>query len=204
MIKINLLGDNTAVDNSGKLIIAGFLGSLAACLIAFYCVQSSLDSSLAELEVKSQSLQNELNRVQKTTKEVRELEARKAEYSAKLLVIAMLKKNKLGPVHVLDDLNNALPEKAWLTEVKEKDGAFTVSGRALDNQTVAAFIRELEKSDYFGEQSNQVLKQVDKDGVKIKEFSFQSKIFYGGKLAAQQAEAAQNEASSAAVPEKKG
>ena len=198
MIKINLLGDNTSVDNSGKVQLFSYFASLAAFLVVFYFLDSSLSSEIAEQEIRKQSLNSELIRVQKTTKEVRELEAKKAEYNAKLVVIAMLKKNKMGPVRVLDDLNTAIPERAWLTEIKESEGSFNIIGRALDNQTVASFIRELEKSEYFGEQSNQILKQVEQEGVKLKEFSFQTKIFYGGKLAAEQAAAAQAEKDAAA------
>jgi hypothetical protein len=43
----------------------------------------------------------------------------------------------------------AVPERAWITKVEESGGKFTISGRALDNQTVADFMRDLEASDYF-------------------------------------------------------
>lgn len=187
MIKINLLGEESVSDQSGKIAIAMYLGSIALLCLVFYFVQSTLSGQVEELNAKTQNLENELARVEKITREVKELEKKKDEFNSKLLVIAMLKKNKLGPVRVLDDLNNAMPEKAWLTDIKEKEGSFTIAGRSLDEQTFSAFIRELGKSDYFGEQSNQNIKKYEKDGVTIKEFSFDTRIFYGGKLAAEQA-----------------
>ena len=202
MIKINLLGTSTVIDYSGQYIIAGFIGSVLISLGLFYFLLTSASTETEELNQKSQRLQSELNHVQKITKEVKDLEAKKAEYNRKLVIIAKLKKNKLGPVRVLDDLNMALPEKAWLTEVKEQDDSLQITGRALDNQTVASFIRELEKSDYFGERSNEILKQIDMDGVKIKEFSFLTKIYYAGKTATKQAEQAQADSQAPAAPAK--
>lgn len=202
MIKINLLGTSTVIDYSGQYIVAGFVASVLASLGLFYMLLSSATNEITALTEKSQRLQSELTHVQKITKEVKDLEAKKAEYNRKLVIIAKLKKNKLGPVRVLDDLNQALPEKAWLTEVKEQEDSLQITGRALDNQTVASFIRELEKSDYFGERSNEILKQIDMDGVKIKEFSFVTKIYYAGKAATKQAEQAQAEGQAAGAPAK--
>jgi type IV pilus assembly protein PilN len=202
MIKINLLGTSTVIDYTGQYIVAGFVASVLASLGVFYMLLSSTSAAIDELNTKTQSLQSELAHVQKITKEVKDLETKKAEFNRKLVVIAKLKKNKLGPVRVLDDLNMALPEKAWLTEVKEQDNSLQITGRALDNQTVATFIRELEKSDYFGERSNEILKQIDQDGVKIKEFSFLTKIYYAGKTATKQAEQAQAESVAPPPPAK--
>lgn len=202
MIKINLLGDSTAIDYSGQYIVAGFVSSLLLTLGIFYFLYTTTATNIEELTAKAETLQSELTRVQKITKEVRDLEAKKAEYNRKLVVIAKLKKNKAGPVKVLDDLNKALPEKAWLTEVKEQDNSLKIVGRALDNQTFASFIRELEKSEFFGERSNEILKQMDVDGVKVKEFSFVTKIYYAGKTATKQAEQAQMENQAAAAGKK--
>lgn len=193
MIKINLLGDSTVIDHSGRYLVAGFVAVLIFCLGTFYYLDSSISQKIEDDIARSRSLQNDLDRIKKITKEVRDLEEKKAEYNRKLVVIAQLKKSKAGPVRVLDDLNKALPEKAWLTEVKESDGTLQITGRALDNQTVAQFIRDLEQSEYFGERSREVLKQIDLDGVKIKEFSFLTKIFYAGETATKQAEQARIE-----------
>ncbi len=203
MIKINLLGDSTAIDYSGQYIVAGFISSVLLCLGVFFFLYSTIDSEITELTEKTSRLESELLQVQKITKEVKDLETKKTEYNRKLIVIAKLKKNKSGPVRVLDDLNLALPERAWITEIKEQDNSLMIVGRALDNQTVATFFRDLEKSEYFGERSNEVLKQINMDSVKIKEFSFLTKIYYAGKTATQQAEQAQAESATSEAEKKK-
>ena len=62
-----------------------------------------------------------------------------------------LKTKKHGPVHILDDLNLALPERAWLTGLRQKDQNIEVLGSALDNQTISLFIASLEKFPYFAQ-----------------------------------------------------
>lgn len=181
MIKINLLGDASGADNSNKVQLALYCGSLALCLVVFYFVQSSYSGSLGELNDRVQQLQDELKKRQKVTAEVRDYEQKQADYNAKLLVVATLKKNKSGPVRVMDDLNMALPEKAWLSEIRESAGIFYISGKALDHHTISEFMRELERSDYFDEARNQLIKKTDHEGVRISEFSFQAGVRYSGK-----------------------
>ena len=182
MIKINLLGDETIIDNSARYALFGVLASVAALLMLFFAMQNSLGTEISDLSEKKETLEKELARLQKITKEVRDLETKQEEYNAKLVVIATLKKSKAGPVRVLDDLNLALPEKAWLTEAKESSGVLTLVGRALDEQTIASFMRDLEKSDYFEQVDPVEIKQIDMDGVKIKEFAVTAMISYTGRV----------------------
>ncbi|MCO6429283.1 MAG: PilN domain-containing protein [Deltaproteobacteria bacterium] len=182
MIKINLLGDQESANSSAQLQIGLFIGSLAICFAVFFGVNYWFSGQLEELNNTATRLQAELQKKQRITAEVREYEAKKDDYNRKLLVIATLKKNKTGPVRVMDDLNGAIPERAWVTEIKEDNGIFKVSGKALDNQTISSFIRELDKSDYFGEVGREIIKLAEHEGVKIREFSFEAEVRYAGNV----------------------
>src|SRR5215470_5030420 len=46
----------------------------------------------------------------------------RAQLQAKLATIDILERQRRGPVHVLDDLSAATPDKLWLTEMKESGG----------------------------------------------------------------------------------
>lgn len=180
MIKINLLGDETVIDHSNRYVALAYLCSIAVALLVFFGMYTSVGSSIADLTEQRDLLEKEIARLQRITKEVQDLEKKKDEYHSKLLVIATLKKSKAGPVRVMDDLNVALPEKAWLSEVKENTGVFSIIGRALDDQTIASFMRDLEKSDYFDKVDPVEIKLMDMEGVKVKEFSVQAAISYTG------------------------
>ena len=108
----------------------------------------------------------------------------KQDLNDKLHVIALLKKSKSGPVRVLDDLNTSIPDRSWLSTLKESENVLHIAGFALDNQTIAAFMKDLARSDFFESVDLEETKIAQKDGVKIRAFSLNSKINYAGKTKA--------------------
>jgi len=182
MIKINLLGDEGAADNSGRLQVGAFAASIILVAGLFFVTNYLISSGNTEMSERVSSLERQLAEVQKVTREVKDLEKKRDEYNKKLLVIATLKKSRVGPVRVMDDLNHALPEKSWLNEAKETTGVMRLVGLALDDPTISNFMRDLEKSDYFDAVELVETKKVDRDGVKVREFLIQTKIIYTGKV----------------------
>ncbi len=180
MIKINLLGDETVIDTSGTWVLIGYVLSVVVLLIICGAMYLTASAAIEEGRVEADTLAVRLKKLQEVTKEVRELEARKKELSDKTSVIAVLKKNKLGPVRILDDLNTALPDRAWLAEIRETGGLMRISGYALDNQTIAAFMKALEVSTYFESVDLGESREVDRNGAKIKEFTLLTKVVYAG------------------------
>ena len=182
MIKINLLGDDTAVDNSGTFVVGGYVASLVLVILVFLFAYRSAASTATELAEESETLTVKLTQLKELTKEVRELEAKRKALEDKLVVIASLQKNKLGPVRVMDDLNMSMPEKSWIVDIKEASGTLRIGGMALDNQTIASFMRDLEASDYFEKVDIVESRQAVRDGVKIKAFTIQSRVLYTGAI----------------------
>jgi type IV pilus assembly protein PilN len=180
MIKLNLLGDDTVIDTTGTWILIGYGFSLAVVILSMTVWFFSISASVEEMTGDASNLETQLKNLQEVTKEVRELDTKKKELSDKTSVIATLKKSKLGPVKILDDLNIAIPEKIWLSEFKETGGVARISGSALDNQTVAIFIKKLEESDYFDkiDPSQSVIAPMQ--GVNVQNFVLQAKVNYAG------------------------
>ncbi len=182
MIKINLLGDDGGRDNTAVMWIGGFALSLLVLVVGFFLMHQGVSQSVADATLEVDGLKKQLEQIQRTTKEVRDLEKKRKELNEKLAIIAKLKKNKLGPVRVLDDLNMAIPERSWLTGVKESNNLLRIDGFALDNQTIATFMKDLEKSDYYLSVDLDESKTKSKSGINIKSFVLQSKISYSGKV----------------------
>lgn len=182
MIKINLLGDDTARDNSSVFIVAAYVASIVLCIGVFAWMQNSVNGKVTSLSTEVAKLEGQLARLQEVTKEVKDLDKTRAELNDKLVVIATLKRSKVGPVRVLDDLNLALPERAWVTDLRETDGSLRINGFALDSQTIATFMKDLGNSDYFRSVELVETKTVDKLGAKIRDFQLEAKISYAGKI----------------------
>lgn len=171
MIRINLLGEQ--VDHSAsyalQLILAAacVLGTIGACFIVHQESTNRLESQRAEKEL----LDRKLAKLEKITKQVEDLEKKRRTLREKLMTIATLKAKKHGPVHILDDINNALPERSWLLSMKEKSGALEINGVALDNQTIATFMKSLEGGKYFGSVDLVLSTEYVQDDVKLKQFT---------------------------------
>lgn len=176
MIRINLLGDK--VDKSPihmlQLLLFGF--SIVLALMLCVIVHSSASAKETQLASEKTSLDLRLAELKKRTKEVTELEEKKRVLREKLLTIANLKAKKQGPIHVLDEINSAIPERSWLLSAVDKAGTLSITGIALDNQTIAVFISNLKKSKYFETVDLDYSSLQEVESVKMKRFALTVKV----------------------------
>ncbi|MGI6524524.1 MAG: PilN domain-containing protein [Bdellovibrionota bacterium] len=149
MIKINLLGEECDSKLAWRIGLVCYFLSILCLLAAFYVMYGGI---VKDIEVKEQqvaTLEAQFEHLKKQTKEIDELEVKDKLLNEKLAVIARVNQNKIGPVRVFDDLNLAVPSHVWLRSVIEKNGFFTIKGRALNNESISIFMKNLDNSDYF-------------------------------------------------------
>lgn len=151
MIKINLLPFREARKKENirrQITIYCLTTALLITVMIYYFLQ--LNSTIGSLEEDEKNVKAELAHYQKTVSKINQLEKKIKEINAKLDVIKELEKNKTGPVHLLEEITYAVPrDKLWLSSLRESGGKLTLSGTAMDNETVALFMTNLEKSDYI-------------------------------------------------------
>jgi type IV pilus assembly protein PilN len=130
-------------------------------------------------------LANELPAIQKEVavlngkvKELGNMEAKIKELRSKHKVIEDLRGQKMGPTLVMDSLAAAIPSSLWLVELKQSGGSLTINGLAMDNQSVAEFIRSLSRSGHFKNVELVETTQADPKIGPYTKFSIQSAIFY--------------------------
>jgi type IV pilus assembly protein PilN len=176
MIRINLLGEKK--DNTAIYALQGIAFCLVTALCVAVCVvvHTTETSELNHLIEQKSILDARLAKLQKKTKKVDELEKMRKLKTEKLNTIATLKSKKQGPVRVLADLTESVPERAWLRQVTQKGSVVEFSGIALDNQTVSRFMASLDKSDYFHSVDLLRSAQYIRDGVKLQQFSLSAKL----------------------------
>lgn len=150
MIRINLLPVRAA-QRKEKLRSQLSILLLSLVLVSLICgvlyvqqqrTNENLQSEIADINRRNTELQ-------KIIGEVRDYEKRKADLEQKLQVLGALKDGKTGPVRLMDDLSNALPENLWLTSFAEQNGSVDLSGVADTEQTVALFMQRLDASGYY-------------------------------------------------------
>jgi type IV pilus assembly protein PilN len=148
MIRINLLPFRAARKKENiRRQISVFVLSVVCLALLMGFVFLNLSRTVAALEADMSSKKKELATYAETTKKIEVLKKKIAEVRAKLNVIKDLESKKTGPVLLLDELSMAVPkEKLWLTALDEKKGILTLKGTAMDNDTVALFMTNLENA----------------------------------------------------------
>ena len=147
----------------GLAITLIFVG---ACV---YRWQMLADEVTLQTQAKASKTQ-ELEALKKKVQEVEDYEKKKRLLEDKIRIIEQLRKNQGGPVRLLDYLSQGLdPLKVWLASV-EGDTQVTVAGKALTNDDIVEFIKNLQQSNYFSSVTLQESVQALEEGVGVYSF----------------------------------
>ncbi len=181
MIRINLLPVKVsrrqeAVRN--ELILAG--GIAGVLLLFLVAAQVAVSARANTYRAENAALNQEIQRAEEILKELEQQEKMQTELEKKLALIKQLKANKAGPVHMLDQLAIATPEKLSLESLDEKKGKVELTGTAVSNEVISQFLSNLEQSEYFEDVFLNSIDQVDKQGVKLKTFSITARLIVPG------------------------
>ncbi|MGM0417731.1 MAG: PilN domain-containing protein [Thermodesulfobacteriota bacterium] len=178
MIRINLLPYRRArkKENIRKQISVYFLSIILIMLILFV-FDFSVKSKIDNLNTKIKSAQSELARYQKQAKEVDALKSELSKLDSKIKVIDSLKDGRNFGINILKELTIlTVAERMWLTSANIKRDSVNFNGFALDDKTVADFMRNLEKSQYFFDIDLKNVTKADMKNTEVRKFIINSKV----------------------------
>jgi type IV pilus assembly protein PilN len=186
MIRINLLPFRAARKRENvKRHITVYLASVCVAMVVIVISFIWLSSTLSGLKDEENRLNQELASYQKELQEIKDLENKIKEINSKLAIIKDLEKGKTGPVYLLSDISNAVPkDKLWLTSLKENKGTLSLSGTAMDNETVSLFMKNLKNTEQIT--ADPVLKSTTRKDLPqfkltVSDFVLECKIFTSAK-----------------------
>jgi type IV pilus assembly protein PilN len=142
MMRINLLPVRAARRQVSArqelLFLAGVLAVIIAGLFAWWTVETA---KLSEMRDRVDKVRSDMESVKKEVERVQEFKTKAELLERKLGVIEDLKRKKVGPAKMLDDIASILTEerKVWLTRLDEKDGLLTLEGGAMEEENVSSF-----------------------------------------------------------------
>lgn len=177
MIKINLLTEKITPIRSrprgtgeGRRNLVFGLIILAA--LAYVAFQWSLyRSKIAELDTQLTQAREEKDRLQRIHEQVDEYDRKKKELNQKIDIISELKKKQTGPVHLLDEVSKALPNRLWLNSLKQqKEGKVVLDGEAVTLPEVADFIQNLRASPYVA--NPELINSEERQGIIVFSMTF--------------------------------
>jgi type IV pilus assembly protein PilN len=183
MIRINLLPIKelkAEVIRRRELMIGAF--SLALTVFLILGVYGYQWRQASVLEKELDELGKELQVLNGKAKDVAELQKKIKEFEGKNKVIEDINKKKSGPVRVMESLSVATPSALWLTEFKETGGNLTITGVAIDNQTIAEFLKALAAHAYFTNTELVETTQNQQAGLPPRKFLIKSLLTYQPKI----------------------
>ncbi|MAG29819.1 MAG: hypothetical protein CL908_02865 [Deltaproteobacteria bacterium] len=150
MMEINLLAHREArrAADLRESVAVLLLGMIVVASGIFFA-DKNVKSELANAEATIVQLEADIERYKPQQKLVKKFKAKKKKLQDKLDVIDSLESARNGPVRVLDELSNSVPDRLWLTEVVTKGKEITLEGQSLDTGVVADFLRGLNGSPFF-------------------------------------------------------
>lgn len=160
MIKINLLSEAkpakkkkgvSALGGAGRLNLFLIFGGLLIGLLVVGVQWWVEASRLKEQQEKNRIAQQEVTRLEAVLKEVADFEDKKAKLQKKVDLINALKANQRGPVRLMDEVSNALPDLLWIERMQVTGNSITVDGKALNPPAVANFLENLKRVTAFQE-----------------------------------------------------
>src|SRR5579859_8068077 len=137
MIRINLLAVDggpakkarTPGVTAAQRVTIGAALILIATIVAvgwwFWALRTrsaKLDEDIAQAEKEANQLRSVLAQVQK-------FETRKAQLQQRVTLIEQLRRGQSTPVHLLDEVSRALPDRLWLITMLQRGNDFTIEGR---------------------------------------------------------------------------
>lgn len=168
MIRINLLPVRQVQKREqGRQFIVLMVGSLILALIGNGFWWYSLDEKRAKAQRNLDDTNARIAQLEKVIGEVNNLAKRKKEVEEKLAVLDKLRKQRGGPVKVLDALATAIPKKVWINNFVENGGAGAITGSAESYDDVSEFMRSLNSVVWTPKGMGRIIDRTKSGGIKV-------------------------------------
>jgi type IV pilus assembly protein PilN len=161
MIRINLLQVERASSATAKRRTAVNFGSAAAkvpllCSLIFIgavlyvgYTAWSLYQQGQQLEMQLAQAREEEQKLQAVLRQYEAFEARKKQLEERVKLIEDLRRDQPKAVHLLDKVSTSVPDRLWLTDMKQTGDAIQMDGQTSTLTALADFIGNLENTGYF-------------------------------------------------------
>lgn len=157
MIRINLLAVDrgAGVKKKSAGVTAAQRVTIGAALILVSTVVGvgwwfwSLRQQNRQLDEQIVRAETEANQLRSVLASVQKFETRKAQLQQRVTLIEQLRRGQQGPVHILDEVSRAMPDRLWLSSMTQRGADFTIVGQTTSLTALSDFVANLEASKWF-------------------------------------------------------
>lgn len=119
-------------------------------LIILASVVWNQTDTISDLNGKNNKIQSEKKKYQNVVNQIKKIDEEKVLLDRRISVIKNLKQESSLTVHVLDEIASLTPSnRMWLKSLNQSSSQLTLMGMALDDQTIAKYMDDLESSRYI-------------------------------------------------------
>lgn len=169
MIRINLLAVERGPVKRAALIPSAHRVTIAAGAVLLLTVLGiggwfwSLRRTSQQVDEDIARAETEIVQMRSVLVQVQKFEAQRAQLQQRVTLIEQLRRGQTAPVHVIDEIARALPERTWLYEMVQKGSDVTLAGMTTSNMGVSDFVANLEASGWFKKPVDIIGTQTDSD-----------------------------------------
>ncbi len=151
MIRINLLPVRQIQKlRKARRQVTGFVLSILLLLAAIGSVGMHQTRRIDNIQTTINKLNKKKASYKAVIQQIKKLKKQKALLKGKLELIENLKKDSQLPVRLLDEIAAKTPaNRLWLKSLVLSSGRLQIAGVALDNATIAQYMKQLRASPYF-------------------------------------------------------
>jgi type IV pilus assembly protein PilN len=152
MIKINLLAKKVSKKKAGviqHLAIGGAV--IVVSLVVMAWVWFGQAGQLGKLRQQIATAEAEKQRLKNVNEDKAKFEKEKGEMERKLGIITKLQKERIIPVHLLDELTKVIDNQApiWIDSYSFSGTGVSIDGYSLSHEALRPIVDNLEKSPYY-------------------------------------------------------
>ena len=163
LIKINLLPYREELNQKKKqkfnavMAASGLIG-VGLSVVAFMGINQAISTQ----ESRNAFLEGEIKTLDTAIAEIASLKAEKEDFLAKKQKVEELQGKRFEGVHIIDTLNQLIPEGAFLLSVSSaNEKSYEIKGKASSDNRIAMFMKSLPSTMVFGQPELLEIKKTD-------------------------------------------
>lgn len=179
MIRINLLARKVSKKKAGAIQHLGIgVAALVFLAAALAWVWFNQGATLARLKTQIAVQEAEKVRLKNVNEEKARFEKEKGELERKLEIITKLQRERIVPVHLLDELTRVVDvaTPVWLTSYAYTANGVTIDGYSLSHEALRPLVDGLERSPYYKGVELLFSERADLQGREVFRFSIKSGV----------------------------
>jgi len=173
MAKINLLPwrEELRQERQRKFAISALMAAITGVVIVFL-VSLSFDRAINQQNMRNQTIQTEINRLQAQIRRIAELEETRARLLSRKRIIEELQASRSLTVEMLDQLAKTIPMGVTLNAISQQGMNLRLAGTAQSNARVSAYLQALADNELFVEPDLTFVRSADEPANPQEGFDF--------------------------------